>query len=83
MWAWLVGTCFSSQSFLHLHSSLLQMPLRLLHLLQLSLDHLEQVMVTPLVLTCTHLLSPALTCALCSLLNWFFLACLLVVLWSL
>lgn len=36
-----VCTSFSSESFLHHHSSLLQLSLFLLHLLQLSLDHLK------------------------------------------
>lgn len=34
-------TCFSSKSFFHHHSSLLKLSLFLLHLLQLSLDHLK------------------------------------------
>lgn len=35
-------TCFSSQRFLHSDSPLLQLPLLLLHLLQLPLDDLEE-----------------------------------------
>lgn len=39
---WQVVTCFSSQCFLHSYTPLLQLPLLLLHLLQLPLDDLNR-----------------------------------------